>query len=146
MSHTFKNFTQIIHSVIADISENIPKREPVLIYIGIGTFAGLLSFKNDDEGNPTHISFLEEKNYHQYPPFIRHLKQTVPNLHLYIILIDPMQENPLYLLGDREYTHDEFYEESPDKYTSFDGMIQINVLRRGVNITGAYDDRYQAES
>ena len=146
MSDTFTNFTQIIHSVIADISENIPRREPVLIYIGIGTFAGLLSFKNDGDGNPTDIKFLEEKNYHQYPPFIRHLKQTVPNLHLYIILIDPMQENPLYMIQDQKYTHNEFYEESPNKYISFDNMIQIYVLRKGINILKAYGDLYQCDT
>ena len=141
MSHTF---TSIVHSIIADASANIPPNDPVLIYIGVGTFAGLMTFRNDQNGNPT-IKFLESENYHQYPPFIRHLKQTVPNLHLYIILIDPMQENPPHMIRDREYTHEEFYEESPDKFNSFDNMTQIYVLRKGVNISKAYNHRYRVD-
>jgi hypothetical protein len=144
MSHTFTSFTSIVHSIIADISANVPPREPVLIYIGIGTFAGLMTFRNDEHGKST-IRVLESENYHQYPPFIRHLKQTVPNLHLYIILIDPMQENPPHMIRDREYTHTEFYEESPDKYNSFDNNTQIYVLRKNVTISKAYSDRFRAD-
>jgi hypothetical protein len=141
MSHTF---TSIIHSIFADISANVPSEEPVLIYIGIGTFAGLITLRNNENGNPT-IRVLESENYHQYPPFIRHLKHTVPNLHLYIILIDPMQENPPYMIRDHEYTHETFYEESPDKFNSYDNLTQIFVLRKSVNISKAYGDRYRAD-
>jgi len=141
MSHTL---TSISHSIFADISANVPPHEPVLIYIGIGTFAGLMTLRNDQHGNST-IRVLESENYHQYPPFIRHLKQTVPNLHLYIILIDPMQENPPYMITDRKYTHTEFYEESPDKYNSFDNLTQIYVLRKNVTISKAYSDRFRAD-
>lgn len=141
MSHTF---TSTIHSIFADISENVPPGEPVLIYIGIGTFAGLMTFRNDQDGNPT-IRVLESENYHQYPPFIRHLKQTVPNLHLYIILVDPMQENPPHMIRDQEYTQETFYEECPDKYNSYDNLTQIYVLRKSVTISRAYTDRFMSK-
>ena len=65
--------------------------EPVFIYIGVGTFAGLL---NQADGT------LAPENYHQYPPFVQDLRNRVANLNTFLVLIDPQQENPPYLTRD----------------------------------------------
>jgi hypothetical protein len=129
MSQTFNSIIQNIKDNISDI----PLREPNLIYIGVGTFAGLMTVKYDKD-NKEESRFLEPMNYHQYPPFLKELKHTNPNLHLQIVLIDPMQENPPYMVNDTKYTNDEFYEETENKFVSYDGRIHLYVLRQSVTI------------
>jgi hypothetical protein len=124
MSNTLNSIIQNIKDNISDI----PSKDPVLIYIGVGTFAGLMTTAKDV------TRFLEPMNYHQYPPFLKELKHTIPNLHLQIVLIDPMQENPPYMVSDMNYTKDEFYEETENNFQSYDGMINLYVLRQSVTI------------
>jgi len=82
-----------LSTIFTDIKERIsaiPLNEPVFIYIGVGTCAGL---KNKD-------GVLEPQNYHQYPPFLQDLKNKIVDLNLFIVLIDPFQEQPPYMMGD----------------------------------------------
>jgi len=69
-------------------------KNPCIIYTGVGTFAGLKSL--DENG----ISYLEDKNYHQFPPTLQKIFRENKDLHLCIILIDPMQESPIYMSTD----------------------------------------------
>jgi len=83
-----------LSTIFTDIKERIsviPLNEPVFIYIGVGTCAGL---KNKE-------GILEPQNYHQYPPFLQDLKNKIAELNLFIVLIDPFQEQPPYLLADK---------------------------------------------
>jgi len=83
-----------LSTITADIKARIttiPLNEPVFIYIGVGTYAGL---KNKE-------GILEPQNYHQYPPFLQDLKNKIEDLNLFIVLIDPMQEQPPYMTGDK---------------------------------------------
>lgn len=82
----------IINTIIEKISI-IPLEHPVFIYTGVGT-----------AGNVDHNGILQLQNYHQYPPFLQNLKNTIPNLHIFIILIDPYQENPPYMVNDKNLT------------------------------------------
>jgi hypothetical protein len=82
------NLSTITTDIKARIT-TIPLNEPVFIYIGVGTYAGL---KNKD-------GVLEPQNYHQYPPFLQSLKNNIADLNLFIVLIDPMQEQPPYMTG-----------------------------------------------
>jgi hypothetical protein len=79
----------IINTIIEKIS-NIPLENPVFIYTGVGA-----------SGSIDHNGILQLENYHQYPPFLQNLKNTIPNLHIFIILIDPYQENPPYMVNDK---------------------------------------------
>lgn len=94
---------------------------PTVIYTGIGTAAGLLNAEG----------ILEPANYHQYPPFVQELKQLYAGLQLYIILIDPRQEDPPY-----HVQHDPFAEYVTDgtnsSYHSFDETTHIYVWRAAV--------------
>ena len=71
----------------------IPLNEPIFIYTGVGSAAYLIKNENDE-------LYLEPQNYQQYPPFLQNLKNTISNLHLFIILIDPCLENPPYIVND----------------------------------------------
>lgn len=80
-----------LSTIITNIKERISiisLNEPIFIYIGVGTYAGL---KNNN-------GILEPQNYHQYPPFLQDLKNKIVNLNLFIILIDPLQEQPPYMV------------------------------------------------
>ena len=126
-----------LYSIIKDIQRDIldiPENAPILIYIGVGTFAGLITIDNNNQ------RILEDCNYHQYPSFIRNMKNEIPNLHLYIILIDPIQENPPYMILDRNL-HEEFYQtDNEDKFKSIDNRITTYVLRKTVTMN-VYNSR-----
>jgi hypothetical protein len=76
--------------IISQIKQEIATNEQNthFIYLGVGTAAGL----REPDGT------LLLKNYHQYPPFLQDLKNSLADLHLHIILIDPRQEDPPYML------------------------------------------------
>jgi hypothetical protein len=80
---------KILDTIFNEI-KTISLDDPVFIYTGVGTAASL---------NPEHI--LEPQNYHQFPPFLQNLKNNIENLHIFIILIDPYQEEPPYMIKDK---------------------------------------------
>jgi hypothetical protein len=84
---------QDLQDIYQDIqNKSALSREPVFIYTGVGTAAGL---RNAD-------GTLELKNYHQYPPILQDLKNLIPALKLYIVLLDPCQECPPYMIKDKQ--------------------------------------------
>ena len=95
----------------------VPADQPVFIYVGIGTAAGLLNSAGR----------LEPENYHQFPPFLQDLRNTIPRLNLFLVLIDPQQENPPYLL--RDYP---FIENQPDHFILPEQQMQVFVYRENV--------------
>jgi len=80
-----------LSKIIQDIKENYNGIKKHAIYIGVGTAAGY----REPDGS------LAPKNYHQFPPFLQSLKNTLQDLHLSIILIDPYQEDPPYVVKDK---------------------------------------------
>ncbi len=132
----FLTFNAIIKDIQQDI-QDIPENAPVLIYIGVGTFAGLMTTDNNNQ------RILEDSNYHQFPLFIRNMKRQINNLHLYIILIDPMQENPPYMIKDRRHGEQFYQTDKEDKFKSIDNRITTFVLRKNVtmNVYNYRDDR-----
>ena len=107
--------------IITDLKNEIlkvPTDLPVFIYVGVGTAAGLLT------SNGT----LAQENYHQFPPFLQDLRNRYPHLQLFLLLIDPNQENPPYLTNDYALEATEI----PDHYTCATGTLQVFVLRQMV--------------
>lgn len=80
--------TKIILDIKEKYSDGIKKHA---IYLGVGTAAGY----REPDGT------LLEKNYHQYPPFLQNLKNSVQDIELSIILVDPYQEDPPYIMKDK---------------------------------------------
>ena len=104
------------NSIKNEISQ-VPPEEPVFIYIGVGTMAGLL----ESDGT------LAPSNYHQFPPFVQDLRIRFPHVNLFLILIDPLQENPPYLVRDFPLK-----EINPDHYKSDNNRLQVFVMRKAV--------------
>jgi hypothetical protein len=77
--------------VINTIKDTINLERQNVIYLGVGTAAG---YREPDNS-------LAMKNYHQYPPFLQDLKNSINNLDINIILIDPNQEDPPYMVKDK---------------------------------------------
>ena len=85
-----------LSKIIQDIKENyngIKKNVSIkhVVYLGVGTAAGC----REPDGS------LAQKNYHQFPPFLQSLKNLVKDMHISIILIDPCQEEPPYVVKDK---------------------------------------------
>jgi hypothetical protein len=83
-----------LSKIIQDIKENYNIKHGSIkqvIYLGVGTAAGC----RETDGS------LAQKNYHQFPPFLQSLKNLVKDMHISIILIDPCQEDPPYVVKDK---------------------------------------------
>jgi hypothetical protein len=80
-----------LSKIILDIKNNYNGIKKQVIYLGVGTAAGY----REPDGT------LLEKNYHQYPPFLQNLKNSIQDVHMSIILIDPYQEDPPYMVKDK---------------------------------------------
>ena len=93
--------------------------KPCMIYMGVGTFAGLTS--TDQNGQ----IYLEDKNYHQFLPCIRKIFTEHRDMHLFIILIDPLQENPLHMTTDQKLNR-ELFENSEWIHIQEDCEMYIN--------------------
>jgi len=80
-----------LNTIIEKIKQNYKVERKNIIYMGVGTAAG---YKETD-------GTLADKHYHQYPPFLQHIKNVIPNVSISIILIDPLQEQPPYMVRDK---------------------------------------------
>ena len=121
--HTFTNEINTLKNEIIQVANN----KPVFIYIGVGTAAGMRNADNS----------LSAENYHQFPPFLQNLYNTVPNLHLFLLLIDPGQEKPLYMAEQYEMYYAQQYEThyahtDDTHYKNNDGTLQAFVWRQDV--------------
>lgn len=66
---------------------------PCIIYMGIGTYGGMLTNNNGHY-------ILEDKNYHQFPPTLQKIYRDNKDVHIFIILVDPLQEKPVFMSKD----------------------------------------------
>ena len=105
---------------------SIRNDEPVFIYVGVGTAKGIIN----GEG------ILEPTNYHQFPPFLQDLRNRIENLNLFLVLIDPRQENPPYLLRD----YPALEEVEPDHYANAVGANAVKTLQVFVIRESVYTD------
>jgi hypothetical protein len=111
------------------IIEQIKREGKKIIYVGVGTFAGL----KEADGS------LLPKNYHQYPPFLQGLKNSQPDASLSILLIDPNQENPPYMVQDKGLVPKQPNNNLTDNtYTTQDQSLTLYTLRKNV-----YTDPYE---
>ena len=118
---------------LAAIIAEIKSEKKQIIYLGVGTYAGL----KEADGS------LLPKNYHQYPPFLQSLKNSHADASISILLIDPCQEDPPYMVEDKGLVP-KYKGLVPkcivpkDIYTSPDHSLTLYTLRQNV-----YTDPYQ---
>ena len=116
---------QDLKSIYADIKHKIAFLcEPAFIYTGIGTAAGM---RNADGS-------LDAKNYHQYPPLLQDIKNTYPALHLFIVLIDPLQEKPPYMIHDKAIGTGNNSLPEAEENVYYDEQKQITVYTLAKNV------------
>ena len=105
---------------LSAIIEQIKLERKQIIYVGIGTAAG---YREPDNS-------LALKNYHQYPPFLQSLKNSQADVSLSILLIDPCQEQPPYMVQDKGLV--KAIADNNTVYTSQDQTLTLYTLRKDV--------------
>ena len=126
---------------------SVPADSPVLLYIGVGAAATTRA---------THPLPLE--HYHQFPPFLQDMRNKVPNLHVFLLLIDPYQESPPrvaidYNLRDRHQSECHYrsaqMQSAPMQSAPMQAFVyrlsvytdvDVNPPANGLNITGMLRD------
>jgi hypothetical protein len=93
---------------------NIADAYPVILYIGVGAAASVRENLPLDQ-------------YQQFPPFLQDMRNQVPNLHVFLLLVDPRQESPPYVAQDYK-----LQETRQDQYKSEDGCLQTFVYQMSV--------------
>lgn len=98
--------------------------------------------KNDDVHNNNKIIYVSIGSAHhmtyvvgnkkmieiqydqQYPMFLRNIKHKYPFFKLYIILIDPMLENPCFTISEKNITSDRLYDEAWLPHTTYTNIYK----------------------
>lgn len=98
---------------------NTENPNPIFMYICVGGASHI---------NPDTI--LDPDNYHQFPPYLQHMKNTLPNVNFIIVLIDGLQETPPrvahdYNLQEMPYTNNTYYKNQ-------EGTMRVFVLKEYV--------------
>ena len=89
----FDNLKNEINEVPADC--------PVFIYIGVGAAAGVMQaqqheeheeqqheeHQHEEQAQQHQHEALAPANYHQFPPFVQDLYNSIPNIHLFIVVV-----------------------------------------------------------
>jgi hypothetical protein len=110
------DFTDLQNEIIS-----LPPNHPVFIYVGVGTAAGMVN----------NNGLLALADYHQFPPFLQEMRNNIPNLHLFLVLIDPRQEDPPYLAA--EFNCEPAAGNNNAYYKNPDGTLQVFVYRQDVH-------------
>ena len=128
-----------LFSIIQDIEFSIRDTpQPVFIYIGVGAAAGLLTV------NPDGTKFLDFENYHQFPSFLQSILIYKPQLH--IILIDPTQENPPYMIKDHAKLNlPDFIQIDSHKYMSVNESTYVYIFNESVTMKCYPSDTYSKD-
>ena len=95
----------------------VPARHPVFIYVGVGAASAT--------GGKTPLSL---DHYHQFPPFVQNLRNSLPDLHVFLVLMDPYQENPPQVAVD----YDLHEVQDGTYYRNTEGTFQTFVYRKAV--------------
>ena len=87
----------------SNLDSDLPQPDNIEFQIQLTPLAieMLANIKDEVIGLKNNNGILEPQNYHQYPPFLQHLKNKIVDLNLFIVLIDPMQEQPPYMVADK---------------------------------------------
>jgi hypothetical protein len=93
----------------------IAPEHPVFIYVGVGAAATFGAER-----------ILPSENYQQFPPFLQHMRNSIPKLHMFLLLIDPQHENPPRIATD--YALKDAYN-SQCHYRNAEGTFHAYVYR-----------------
>ena len=126
--------THKLESIIDSIELSIEElnRNPMCIYIGIGTYAGLI--KTDETGQ----KMLDDENYHQFPPALQKLYVSNPDLHFACIYIDPALEKPVFITQDlnlrQKLFNDHEWNNDDNEFCYNNSRIKVYPFRYSIKI------------
>lgn len=99
--------------------QTINNFNPIFMYICVG---GASHIDNN--------SIIEPNNYHQFPPYLQHIKNTLPNVNFIVVLIDGLQETPPRVAHD--YNLQEMPNTNQTYYSNNDRTMKVFVLKEYV--------------
>ena len=115
----------------------VPADSPIFLYVGVG------AANNGGIQNP-----LPPEHYQQFPPFLQDLRNQIPNLHVFLLLLDPSQETPPRVAMD--YNLSDKYQDGchyqGNQLQAFVFRVSVytepdnNHLAHGLNITDTLRD------
>ena len=127
--------TDKLNSIIDSIElkiHNIYATNPVCIFVGIGTFAGMT--KIDRNGIP----FLDDENYHQFPPVLQQLYNDNKDMQFCCIYIDPALENPVFITQDfylrQKLFENKMWKHDDDEFCYDNTRITVYPFRHNIKI------------
>jgi len=131
--------SKIIDSIEFKIQNELDPNVPVCIYVGIGTYAGMLK-------NVEGIQILDDKNYHQFPPVLQDMYKNIDNIHFFCIYIDPVLEDPIYITQDLSMKQKLFNNNNwiinNDKTYYYNNRINIYPFRHSIKVKNKmYDNK-----
>ena len=127
----------------------VPAAHPVFIYVAVGAASATLG-----------KAPLAADQYQQFPPFLQNMRNTIANLHLFLMLIDPYQENPPQVAMDydlqckEDQAEEDQAKEGQAKedrakeghFSNNEGTFQVFVSRQAVytdaDLLKDYSERY----
>ena len=118
----------------------VPTAHPVFIYVGVGAASATLG-----------KAPLPADQYQQFPPFLQNMRNTIADLHLFLVLIDPYQENPPqvamdYDLRAKEAQNVKEDQAKEDHFSNNEGTFHVFVSRQAVytdaDLLKDYSERY----
>ena len=123
----------------------VPTAHPVFIYVGVGAASATLG-----------KAPLPADQYQQFPPFLQNMRNTIADLHLFLVLIDPYQENPPQVAIDydlrakeaQNVKEDQAKEDQAkeDHFSNNEGTFHVFVSRQAVytdaDLLKDYSERY----
>jgi len=125
------NLTSIIDSIELKIQHELPENNPICIYVGIGTYAGLTK---EVDG----VKILEDENYHQFPPVLQKMYSDNKHMHFFCIYIDPSLENPVFITQDmilrQKLFDNNLWKKDPDEFSYQNNRINIYPFRHSIKI------------
>jgi hypothetical protein len=134
------NHSANLHSIIDSIQCNIMSSDtPAIIYVGVGTVAGLTKTEND-------ITILEDKYYHQFPPTLQTIFNEQQDVEFYCIYIDPILEKPVFITQDirmKNKLHLNQWLMSEDEFIYRNTRINVYPLRCSIKVSNISHDNPQ---
>jgi len=113
----------IINDIFADIRMHNMGR-PIVVYVGVGTAAGTYTMINGEK-------IVSPENYHQYPQVLRDMECIRGRMKKYIILIDPMLENPPHITQD-QHNGFRFQRITDTYYSDPQNLVDLYVIRESI--------------
>lgn len=109
----------MVWDTIKNEIQTMNTENPIIVYICVGGASHI---------NPE--TMIEPDNYHQFPPYLQDMRNTLPNINFIIVLIDGLQETPPRVAQD--YNLQEMPNTNNTYYRNQEGTMKVFVMKEYV--------------